>query len=175
MTCTRLSDESLIDLLFGGGPDADRAHVAACPECALRLRELEASLARVRSADQPEPSPFYWAALRRNVRRRVRQVRSWRFAPFAAAAAALVVAIGVVSGERPASRSAEPTLPAWVALPPAGEDAGLDVIGGLLSTDSAAEDIAGCTGLAPCLGSLSDTETRALVEALRAEMKGVDS
>jgi hypothetical protein len=174
MTCTRVSDESLIDLLFGDGPDADRAHVAGCPGCAGRLRELEASLARARSAELPEPSPFYWAALRRNVRRRVGQVRSWRWAPFAAAAAALLVAIGVVSGERPASRSPGPALPAWVALPPAGEDAGLDVIGGLLSSGSE-EDLGACTGLAPCLASLSDAETRALVDALRADLEGVDS
>jgi hypothetical protein len=74
-----------------------------------------------------------------------------------------------------APSSTEPALPAWVALPPAAEDAGLDVIGGLLSTGSGQEDLGDCNGLAPCLGSLSETETRALVEALRAELKGVDS
>jgi hypothetical protein len=175
MTCTRVSDESLVDLLFDAGSADDRAHVAGCADCGGRLQPLEATLVQVRSADLPEPSPFYWSRLRQDVRGRISQIRGWRWAPLAAAAASLVFALAVVSGNRTMAVPGERVLPAWAALPPASDDTGLVVIEGLLSSGPDQDDLGGCNGLAPCLASLNEAETQVLIETLRAEMKGVDS
>lgn len=177
MSCTRLSDERLVDLLFGEACPEQRAHAADCPSCGRRLRRLEQTLLRVGSAEVPEPSPLYWPALRRSVGRQIeRSRRLWRWAPLAAAAAVLVAAFGIAPGDRiQAPGSPAPALPSWVALPPVGEDVGVEVLEGMLSTGVQDEDLIGCSGLAPCLASLSESETQALVEALRAELKGVDS
>jgi len=180
MTCARLTDESLVDALFGDPTPGDRGHIAACPDCAARLREAETTLAGLRQAELPEPSPFYWAALRRNVRARVETSRRvWRWAPLAAAAAVLVAIVSL--GPRPGQHvpAPEPRLPAWAALPPAAEDPALEVIEGALAeapeSTLAAAPPGGCSGLAPCLASLSESETRALVESLRSELGRVDS
>jgi len=47
MTCTRVSDESLVGLLFDAGSADDRAHVAGCADCGGRLHALEATLVQV--------------------------------------------------------------------------------------------------------------------------------
>ena len=130
-----LSDESLLSLAQGGDADGDRAHLSACGRCAERVEEARAGLALARRADVPEPSPLYWEAMRRSVERRIaEEPRSsprwvWLVPVLATAAAVVVVVLTTGRTHAPASLPG-PTLPAWSALPPAEDDASLEVLEG---------------------------------------------
>ena len=89
-------------------------------------------LALARAADVPEPSPLYWESFRRQVGRRIveeaprRAVARVAAPAFATAAAASSSALLFVrGGPRGSARAGAAPLPAWSALPPAEEDAGL--------------------------------------------------
>jgi hypothetical protein len=124
-------------------------------------------------AEVPEPSPFYWEAFRRQVGRRVgrerhRTLRLW--APAFAAAAAVTVAIGLVSHRPTPAAVPASTLPAWSpALPAAGDD-DLAVLGMTAPRPDELVPAAGCTGISRCLSDLNEDESRALAEALRREL-----
>jgi hypothetical protein len=138
-----LSDETLADALLGTPGAAALAHLRSCAACAARLAEAEEGLALARRDDVPEPSPFYWAALRREVARRVEgepKRLAWAawLVPLAAAAglAAVVLARGPIRDPAPspsaASSAVASPLPAWSALPPIDEDEAVPVLEGLV-------------------------------------------
>ena len=62
-------------------------------------------------------------------------------------------------------------LPAWSALPAAGDDPGLEALATLVLDSEASGLVASC-GLDSCLLELSDEESQVLVESLRAELEG---
>jgi hypothetical protein len=167
----------LLDVLEGSS-GADRDHLDACAECRSRLDEARAGLALALKADVPEPSPLYWDSLRRQVSQRLdedsarRPARRWSWLPPALAAAALLV--GVVTfvprATPPPGPVAEAPLPAWSALPPADEDAGLDVLRAVAPAVADAAPSVGCDGVVECLADLSDEESQALAEHLSQEL-----
>jgi hypothetical protein len=163
-------DDELMDAVEGLASPATRQHVQACADCRERVAEAAGGWEMARAADVPEPSPLFWDAFRSQVGRRVGSERRWRSSAWvpalaAAAAVALAVGLGSLRGPRPAV-----TLPAWSASLPADEDAGLAQ---LVLDAGAAEEwaVAGCSGLADCLSGLSEEETIALTESLRADLE----
>lgn len=175
-----LSDESLLSLARGGGASAERAHVLACGRCAERVEEARAGLALARRADVPEPSPLYWEAMRRSLERRIaeepRRSPRWAWlAPLLATAAALtVVALTTGRAHAPAALPG-PTLPAWSALPPAEDDASLEVLEGLAVADGDLGRLDEGRGVAAFIAGLSDEEYRALADSLREAGQGGES
>ncbi len=170
-----LPDESLLRLAQGEGSAAERAHEAACAACAQRVEEARAGLALAHRADVPEPSPLYWEAMRRSVGRRIeeeepRRSGAWTFlAPVLATAAAVaVVAMTTGRAHAPSPRPV-PTLPAWSALPPAEEDASLEVLEGVAIADADLGTLDEGRGISAFFDGLSDEEYRALAESLREE------
>ena len=175
-----LSDESLLRLVQGDGGEAERAHLSACGRCAGRVEEARAGLTLARRADVPEPSPLYWEAMRRSVERRIaeeprRSPRWARLAPLLATAAALaVVALAIGRSHAPAVLPG-PTLPAWSALPPAEDDASLDVLEGVAIADGDLGTLDEGRGVSAFLAGLSDEESGALADSLREAGKGGES
>jgi hypothetical protein len=164
-----LSDEKLMDVLEGTGTLAERAHAAECPQCDASLSEARAVLALAVEAEVPEPPGAYWEVLRRHVGRRIGEERravgrlGWLF-PFAAATA--IVAALYLGDHREPARPVPAPLPAWSALPPAEEDAGLAALSGVNGDLAPWEE---SQGLGAFVAGLSDEETDTLVEALQQE------
>jgi len=175
-----LSEKSLLSLAQGGGASAERAHVTACGRCAERVEEVRAGLALTRLADVPEPSPLYWEAMRRSVERRIaeepRRSPRWAWlAPVLATAAAVgVVALTTGRAHAPAALPG-PTLPAWSALPPAEDDASLEVLEGVAVADGDLGTDDEGRGVGAFLIGLSDEEFRALADSLREAGQGGES
>jgi hypothetical protein len=169
-------DEDLLGLALGEGAAEDRAHAAACEACGQRLAELGEGLMLAREAELPEPSPLYWDALCRNVAARIAEepAPSGWFARLQPALAGLAVAASLagailIGGRGPVAAPAAATLPAWSALPPRADDAGLLALEGAIG--SGETSLTGCDGLARCLATLTDDETRALAAAVREELR----
>jgi hypothetical protein len=175
---SHVPEQRLLDVLDGRG-ETDRAHVDACAQCRARLAEAQAGLALAAGAEVPEPSPLYWESLRRQVSRRVeeeseRRPAFWRRISFGPALAAAAVLAGIVTFLPVARRHPAPLperpLPAWSALPPAGEDEGLDVLRAV-APDVADASVPGtCAGVAECMIDLSDEESQVLADRLRREI-----
>ena len=166
----------MLDLLEDRGAPADWAHVAACQECRARLEDAKSGAEMVARTEIPEPPGLYWEALRRNVSRRIAEEPekqspwSWIVPLAATAAAVLVIGISLVD-RTPAPGAAPMALPAWTALPPVDQDDGLVVVSGFAADEVEALDweLEEGRGLGAFVASLSDDESEALVEALRAE------
>jgi hypothetical protein len=173
------SEECLLAVAEGGGREADRAHVAACAECGSRVEEARAGLALAGKADVPEPSPLYWGAMRRGIGRRIEADRArarWTWLAPLAAAAAVVVVVALARGPAPGPVAPPvPVLPAWSALPPAEDDASLQVLEGLAVADAGREAFDEELGVGSLLADLSDEETRALTDSLRGAGQGGES
>lgn len=158
-----LEDDVLLDVVEGAASVEATRHAAECPECARRTAEARAGWSMAAGAEAPEPSPLFWDAFRGRVGAAIDATPSRRpyggfFLPAFLAAAATVAAIAFLPRPVTAPAAAPPTLAASSSLPEA-EDA------------VAAEDlVAGCLDVAGCVADLSDEETRAFAEALRAEL-----
>ena len=169
-----VSDDRMIDLLEDHGSPADWAHVASCQGCRSQLEAARVAADLAATTEVPEPPGLYWEALRRNVSRRVaeepkaRSRWSWIVPLAAAAAAVLVIGISVVDRASVPS-GAESVVPAWSALPPVAIDEGLLAVGGFASVDGEEMGWEEGRGLGAFVASLSDDESEALIEALRAE------
>jgi hypothetical protein len=173
-----LSEQTMTDVLEGGGSPVEWAHVASCPACRSRLDEARAGRALASKAEVPEPPGLYWEALRRSVSRRIaeepaRRVRWDWVVPLVAAVAAILV-IGLSVGVRSPALAPTP-LPAWSALPPLEEDPGLAVVNGLADGELGewTEWNEG-RGLGAFVAGLSDEESEALVAALSDERSEED-
>jgi hypothetical protein len=173
-----LTEPELLDLAEGAGGEESRAHASGCASCAARVRGAGLGLGLARGAEVPEPSPLYWQAFRRQVGDRIAREarhggRAWRL-PALAAAAALVAAVSLVSSrDGPAPATPEPALlPAWSGLPPAEDDPGLLVLQALAARGDGAGAVPD-EEVSEALVALSEDESRALVEALRVEGRGI--
>lgn len=173
-----VSDDAVVDLTLGAGTASERAHAGSCEACARRLHETTSALELAQRAEVPEPSAFYWQALRHGVSQRIAQEgqatrRAAILIPLAAAAALLAVIFG--GPTLPVKAPLAPGLAAWSALPLEEEDEGLRVLEGLaLSSGELAEWGRG-EGLSAYLANLTDDESRALAETLRDRGQGGES
>jgi hypothetical protein len=171
-----LGERTLLDVVEGRADVHAERHVRECAACRARVDEARAGLELGRQADVPEPSPLYWESFRRQVGRRLDAQRSpRRFGPLPAlgglAALAAVVYGLLIVPPRPTDTARDAALPAWRPLPAASDDLGAVVIEALAPTEDDLALVSACRGL-ECLEGLSDDETRAVAEALRAELAG---
>jgi len=175
-----LAEETLMDILEGSTVERAESHLGRCLHCRTRVEQARAGLVLAREADIPEPSPFYWESFRRQVGRRIEAGEpaavSWRrlfVGPALATAAAGLAALSlfVPSPSRPVKETAA-LLPAWSALPPAEEDAGLGVLLAVIPASDGLGPAVECGGLSQCLDDLSDEESLAVANALRRELEG---
>jgi hypothetical protein len=174
-----LSEAALLEVVEGTASREARAHTEACARCSGQVEAAREALALVAAAaDVPEPSPFYWESMRREVaRRNVEPRRGWL--PFLlpiAAAAALVMAVPAARRLTPAgpAPSVAPTLPAWSALPADEDDADLAVLAAVARSqpDATLAALDNTSTASEELFSMSEEEGRVLVEALRASQQG---
>jgi hypothetical protein len=171
-----LSDEMALEAVDSGPRDEAKAHLAACAECELKVEELRSTLHAVRAFGVPEPPAEYFAALRREVRRRIDAEpaggwwRTWLWLPVLATAGAmaLIVALALAPAQR--GRVAPPALPAWTAAP-ADEDVALTALRGLEPTPEDVAVATGQLGIANEVVSLSDEESADLAQAVRTEIR----
>jgi hypothetical protein len=182
-----LGDGELLALALGESGAEPRAHVAECPLCRSRAAEAEEGLVWARRGqDVPEPSALFWESFRGQVEGRIAEEGaasggwwSWLgvrwLVPLVGGAALLAILLPRGRGPEPVVRGKEPALPAWSALPPDGEDLSLALLEGALSLpgDGSAEGVDlpaldGCPNMAECVAGLSEDESLALTDALRA-------
>ena len=173
-----VSDDTLYDLALGEGSAADLAHAGSCDACARRVDEVRSELTQLQRAEVPEPSPFYWHALRRGVSQRIaddaRRTRRFLVSVPLAAAAALVLALAAGPALQHKGR-VEPGLAAWSALPLEDEDEGLRVLEGLALSGNELADLERAGGVEADLAALTDDESRQLAESLRQRAQGGES
>jgi hypothetical protein len=139
--------------------------------------EARSALGLTVRAALPEPAPIFWDVMRRRIAGRLseappargRRRPLWAAAAVAGAAMA-VLATGV--GIRPTVEPPHPAaaaLPAWSALPPADEDPGMPVLETIAPIVASAPSVE-CPDVAECVAGLSDDESRALADVLRAKI-----
>lgn len=167
---SHLEDDVLLDVIEGAASVEAAQHAGECAFCARRMADARAGLSLAAGAEAPEPSPLFWDAFRRRVASAIEaEPRPRRFggffAPALLATAAMVAVIAFLPNDEPAPVAAPASLPAWSSLP-AADDAALEGYQGAASAD----DLAGCQDVAACVADLSDEESRAFAEALRAEL-----
>jgi hypothetical protein len=168
MTMRRhLEDDALLDVLEGVASVEATRHAKECAECAPRVAEARAGLSMAAGAEAPEPSPLFWDAFRGRVASAIEAPparRGYRgfVLPAFLATAAIVAAITFLPLDGPAPVAVPASLPAWSSLPAADET--------VLDGFQGADDLAGCRDVAECVADLSDEESRAFAEALRAEL-----
>ncbi|HSD27854.1 MAG TPA: hypothetical protein VLL75_11170 [Vicinamibacteria bacterium] len=174
-----VSDELLLDVVDATAPAAAREHVAGCEACRARVAGAAEALALAAEVDVPEPPALYWEAFRKQVGRRLeRQGRpAWRAAYWLlplAAAAGLFLAVPTMRSPRGVpspSPAGVALLPAWSALPPAEEDEGLEVLQAVATAEPDLVTGFERNGLQEMLLDLSDEESRAVVEGLKADVE----
>ena len=167
---SHLEDDVLLDVMEGAASVEATRHAGECASCAGRMADARSGLSLAAGAAAPDPSPLFWDAFRRRVASAIEaEPRPRRFGGFVApallATAAMVVVIAFLPNDGPAPVAAPASLPVWSSLP-AADDAALDGLPGSASGD----DLAGCEDVAACVADLSDEESRAFAEALRAEL-----
>jgi hypothetical protein len=170
-------DEAQLIEAMEGGPAAE--HARSCAACGERVGQLAQMLQVVREADVPEPPPFYWASLRRQIGRRIEdepaagpRVAPWVGLAALAAAAGLAVVLLRAPGTTPgpqASAVPQVALPSWSALPDDDADGALL---GVLDPASADLQAEACDDVSACVAGMSEEESQQLVGLLREEMGG---
>lgn len=162
-----LEADVLLDVLEGAASVAATRHAEECAECGGRLAEARAGVSLAAAAEAPEPSPMHWDVFRRRVAMAIEAQpqygRRGRFLGPALLATAATVALLSFLPREPAPRAASPApIAASSAMPPADDTGGDAAAAGV-------EDL-GCSDVAACVAGLSEEESRALAEALRAEL-----
>ena len=172
---SHLEDDVLLDVIEESASAEATRHAAQCAACASRVAEARAGFALASGADAPEPSPLFWDAFRRRVAldiaaerparpveagSRARRVRLFLAPALLATAATVAVLSFVPRDQGPVAVSPSP-MAAATAIP--GFDDGVDAA-------AAAIDDLGCSDVAACVVSLTDEESRALADALRADL-----
>ena len=170
---THLEDDVLMDVVEGTASADAARHAGDCPQCAARIADARAGMALAVGAAAPDPSPLFWDTFRRRVASDIEaepRLRSRRFGGFLAPALlATAATVGVLSflPRDPAPRAVPPA-PVVVAsaVPQAAESDA--------ETLAASIDDLGCQDVDACVASLSEEESLALVEALRADLESGD-
>lgn len=164
---SHLEDDVLLDMALGAASVEAARHVGECAECARRVADARDGLALAAGAAAPEPSPLFWDVFRRRVASAIeaepRQRRMGGFFVPALLATAAMVAVVTFLPRQPDAPMVSPASLAASSTLPAVDD------GGDAATASA-DDLSECLDVAACVASLTDEESRALAEALRAEL-----
>jgi hypothetical protein len=175
-----LSEETLLDVAEGQGGPADREHARECAGCAARVADARDGLVALATEDGPEPPPFYFEQLRREVGARLdpppRRAFSGWLLPLAAAAGLFVVVPLTLREPKPLPLpSTAPALPAWSALPPAEEDVDLAVLEAVAfaEPEAAVAALERPVSLDEELLDLSEEDNQALARAIRARPGGL--
>jgi hypothetical protein len=178
MMWTHVSDAALMDVVEGAAGERAERHVAGCARCRARVDEARAALGFAAAASVPDPIPSYWDVMRRRVGRAIVEAPAARsrrplwaaatVAGAAAIAAVLMVGPSPVAVAPPANGLA--TLPAWSPLPPADEDPALPILELVAPAVVAAAPTAECSDVSECVVGLTDEESGALADALRAQL-----
>lgn len=161
---SHLEDDVLLDVIEGAASAEATRHAGECAECARRIADARAGLSMAAGAEAPEPSPLFWDAFRGRVASAIdappaRSRYRGFVLPAFLATAAMAAVIAFLPNDGPAPVAAPASLPA-------ADDAALEGFPGAASAD----DLAGCHDVAECVADLSDEESRAFAEALRAEL-----
>jgi len=163
-----VGEEQWIDVVDGVADPQVRRHLEACAECRATADAMRASVALVREADVPEPSPLYWETFRARVGEAIAEEKAppsrWRLVPrWAIAAASLaVLSTAFHAPRREVNVPAAPVVvEAWSPLPEAQDDEALPVLAAAASGGEVA-----CADVASCAIDLSAIEPEGLAEAL---------
>lgn len=175
---THVSDAALMDAVEGAAGERVERHLAGCARCRTRVEEARTALGWTAPATVPEPIASYWDVFRRRVAHALVEAPATRSRrPLWAAATvagAAVIAVVLVVGPSPVPvaplASALPTLPAWSPLPPADEDPALPILELVAPVVAAAAPTAECSDVSECVVGLTDEESGALADALRAQL-----
>jgi len=163
---THLDDETLLDVMEGHAAADAARHARECAECAARVAEAREGWSLAASAEVPAPSPLFWTAFRSRVASAIaapaHRPRLPLFAPALLAAAAMIAAVFYLPGGSlttprgavPIARSS-PVLEETASEVPVLED-----------------ELGECPDVAECVVGLSDDDSRAFADALRAELAG---
>lgn len=169
---THLEDDVLLDVVEGTASAGAARHAGECSQCAERVADARAGMTLAASAGAPDPSPLFWDTFRRRVAFEVDaepRPRSHRFGGFLApallATAATVAVLSFVPREHAPLVVPPAPVAASSAVPQVESDA---------ETLAASIDDLACQDVDACVASLSEEESRALVEALRAGLESGD-
>ena len=172
-----LTPEQMLDLAEGTRSPADFPHIDACAACAAQVEASRGRWPWPTEVDVPEPSPFFWDHLSGRIRDRVAQdvtrwpafAPAWRIALTAAAAAVLVLAVGMAL-RRGVTPPPDPAPVGVEAIVTIDEDAALALLADLsadLDWDAASE-----AGLVPAQGAV-DNVLVALTGEERTELQRI--
>lgn len=165
---SHLEDDVLLDVTLGAASVEATRHAEKCAECARRVADARAGLALARGAEAPEPSPLFWDAFPRRVASAIEaEPRPRRLGGFFVPALFATAATVAVLAFLPLDPGAPVVSPA-----PLASSALLAAEEGADAAMAAAYDVAECRDVAACVASLTDEESRALADALRAELDG---
>ena len=161
---THLDEETLLDVMEGQATADAARHARECAACAARVAEAREGWSLASSADVPAPSPLFWTAFRSRLASSIgapaRRPRLPLFAPALLAAAAMIAAVFYLPGGSPTTpRGAVPIARSSPVLEETAFEAPVLV-----------EDLGECPDVAECVAGLSDDDSRALADALRAEL-----
>jgi len=164
---THLDDETLLDVMEGHATADAARHARECAQCASRVAEAREGWSLASSADVPAPSPLYWTAFRSRLASALaapkHRPRLPLFAPALLAAAAMIAAVFYLpGGSLTTPRGATPVARSSPVLE---ETAALDA-------PVLEDELGECPDVAECVAGLSDDDSRALADALRAELAG---
>lgn len=162
---SHLEDDVLLDVIEGAASVEAARHARECAQCAGRLADAREGLALAAGAEAPEPSPLFWHGFRRRVAAGIEtelpRLRFGRFLTPALLATAATVAVLSFIPRDPALVLVSPAPRALAPVVAEGDEAAVDA--------AASEDL-GCSDVAACVVSLTDEESRALADALRADL-----
>ena len=161
---THLDDGTLLDVMEGSASADAARHARECAECARRVAEAREGWSLASSAGAPSPSPLFWTAFRSRVASAIAAPAPRRrlplFAPALLAAAAMIAAVFYLpGGSEVTPRSATPIARSSPVL----EE-------NLFEAPATEYDLGECPDVTECVASLSDDDSRALADALRAEL-----
>jgi hypothetical protein len=183
-----LTPDQLVDVAEGTRAETAAPHLAGCAACRQQLAELRDSMALLRDADVPEPSPLFWTQFSRRISETVAAEppsrRGWLVSlqarvvvPVAVAAAVALFAVGLrpsapPSASAPLTTAAVPDLPSSDAElePDSSLDLVADLTAGIDLADAIDAGLASRDGAEHAVTHMNAVELAALQRLLTEAM-----